>query len=165
MAAVVFVSSLIHIPMGFTSVHLTFTGLAGVLLGPLSFIAVSMAVFLQWLLLSHGGITTLGVNAFTMGSAALLAYLMFYGLYRFKPPGKKWTAALAVGAGMLAAMVKVVAGSVFLIWGGFPVETFFLILLSHIPVIIGEGLIAGFAARYLLQFSLNRKERKIYEAA
>lgn len=150
-AAVVFVSSLIHIPMGFTSVHFTFTPLAGILLGPSAFIAVSLAIFLQWLLLGHGGITTLGINVLTMGSAALLSCFLFYRVNSILPAGHRHAALAAVLAGVVAALAKVILGSSFLVFSGFPAETFFLILLSHVPVILGEGAVAGMAAYYLLR--------------
>lgn len=163
-AATVFISSLLHIPMGFTSVHFTFVGLAGILLGPLSFIAVSMAIFLQWLLLGHGGIVTLGVNAFNMGFAALAAYLVYHTLRNYLPSGKKYSVALAVPAGLLSAFIKVLLGSTFLVLGGFPAETFYLILFAHTPVIIGEGIIAGVVAGYLLKhFQGSAHDSAVYK--
>lgn len=156
MAAVVFVSSLIHIPMGFTSVHFTFAPLAGILLGPFSFLAVFLAIFLQWLLLGHGGITTLGINAFNMGFSALAACSLFYWL---KTSGQKMKKVVfpAVLAATLAASLKVTMGSAFLVWGGFPRETFYLLLFAHIPVILGEGAIAGLAAHYILKLFPGRE--------
>ncbi len=161
-AAVVFVSSLVHIPVGFTSVHFTFAPMAGILLGPSSFIAVSLAIFLQWLLLGHGGITTLGVNTLTMGSAALVSYFLFYRITSFLPEGKKQTMVPAVAAGIIATLLKVILGSFFLVLSGFPGETFFLLLLSHVPVILGEGAIAGLAACYVLR--LFRKSEVLTHA-
>ncbi|MEW5921540.1 MAG: energy-coupling factor ABC transporter permease [Bacillota bacterium] len=150
-AAVVFVSSLIHIPMGFTSVHFTFAPMAGILLGPSSFIAVSLAIFLQWLLLGHGGITTMGINTLTMGSSALIGCYLFYRLYNPLSAGKRYSAFPAVLAGVIAALTKVILGSTVLVLSGFPAETFFLVLLSHVPVILGEGAVAGLAAYYVLR--------------
>ncbi len=153
-AAVLFVSSLIHIPVGFTTVHFTLAGLAGILLGPLSFLAVCIAVFLQWLLLFHGGLTTLGVNAFTMGTAALAAYAVFH--FVGKRMAQKGSSLLyvAVAAGIISSLVKISLGSGFLVAGGYPAETFTLLLTFHLPIIVGEGVIAGLAARYLLKFTM-----------
>jgi cobalt/nickel transport system permease protein len=162
-AAVVFVSSLIHIPVGFSSVHFTFTGLAGILLGPSSFLAVGIAIFLQWLLLFHGGITTLGINVFVMGSAALSAYFVFNLLRGYFPDSNKKALYAGVPAGIISALVKISLGSGFLVLGGFPTQTFFLLLLFNIPIILGEGIIAGVAARYLLGFSFNERKRGIWE--
>ena len=40
MTSAFFVASLIHIPLGPTSVHLILNGLVGIILGPLSFISI-----------------------------------------------------------------------------------------------------------------------------
>jgi len=162
-AAVVFTSSLIHIPMGFTSVHFTFTPLAGILLGPSSFLAVFLALFLQWLLLGHGGIVTLGVNAFNMGAAALIAYFIFSALCSLGSDRKTFLVSAAVIAGVTATFTTVSLGSAFLIAGGFPAETYALLLFAHLPVFAGEGGIAGFAA-YLLLTHFRQKELFRYDA-
>ena len=148
-AAVIFVSSLIPVPVGFTTVHFTFAPLAGIILGPVSFIAVFLAIFLQWLLLGHGGITTLGLNTLTMGTAALLSCYLFCRIGSFRPAGSKYTALPAVLAASSGAMFKVVLGGAILLFSGFPGETFFLLLLFHLPVILGEGAVAGLAVYYL----------------
>ncbi len=75
--AVFFVASLIHIPLGPTSVHLILNGLVGVVLGMASFISIFIGLTLQCLLFQHGGITSLGWNACMMGIPALLSYAVF----------------------------------------------------------------------------------------
>ena len=67
MTSVFFVASLIHIPLGPTSVHLVLNGLAGVVLGMASFPCILLGLILQCLLFQHGGITSLGANACLMG--------------------------------------------------------------------------------------------------
>ena len=42
-----FVASLIHLPLGPTSVHLVLPGMVGALLGPVSFLSVTIGLFLQ----------------------------------------------------------------------------------------------------------------------
>ncbi|MEW6080877.1 MAG: energy-coupling factor ABC transporter permease [Bacillota bacterium] len=146
-SSVVFVSSMVHIPMGYTSVHFTFAPLAGILLGPVSFVAVGLAIALQWLLLGHGGLSTLGVNTFSMGSAALLAWLI---MRRAKSAPTGGHPPVALLAGIAGSFCKVLLGSTLLVVGGFPPVTFWLVLGAHVPVILGEGAITALAARYLL---------------
>jgi len=74
-AALIFVCSSIHFPLGATSMHLGLFGLAGVLLGPRAFVVVYAALLLQTVLLQHGGLLTLGVNALNMGAGATLGWL------------------------------------------------------------------------------------------
>jgi len=75
--AVFFVASLIHIPLGPTSVHLILNGLVGVVLGMASFISIFIGLTLQCLLFQHGGVTSLGWNACMMGLPALCAHFIF----------------------------------------------------------------------------------------
>jgi cobalt/nickel transport system permease protein len=157
-AAVVFVSSLIHIPVALTTVHLTFAPLAGILLGPVSFVAVFLAVFLQWMLLGHGGITTLGLNTLTMGTAALLSWFLFCRISSLLPATGKHAAFPAVLAAVSGALLKVVLGGTILLFSWFPGETFFLLILFHLPVILGEGAVAGLAVYYLSRHFRARGE-------
>ncbi|MCX6594763.1 MAG: CbiM family transporter [Acidobacteria bacterium] len=73
LAATSFVVSLIHFPLGGTSVHLGLFGLAGVLLGTRAFPVVYTMLLFQALLFQHGGLLALGLNAINMGGGALLA--------------------------------------------------------------------------------------------
>ena len=74
MAAALFVASLVHFPIAGTSMHLGLYGLAGILLGWLSFPVVFLALLFQSLLFQHGGLLSTGINAINMGAGALLAY-------------------------------------------------------------------------------------------
>jgi ABC-type Co2+ transport system permease subunit len=82
LTAAFFVSSLIHIRIGPTSIHLLLTGLIGVLLGPRALLAIAVGLLLQVLLIQHGGYGTLGVNTCVMGAPALLCYFSFHALHR-----------------------------------------------------------------------------------
>lgn len=72
-----FVASSIHLRIGPTSVHLLLNGLVGIILGPRAALAIPLGLFLQWMLLGHGGISTLGVNSCVMVLPALAAWLLF----------------------------------------------------------------------------------------
>jgi cobalt/nickel transport system permease protein len=77
MTAAFFVASLIHIPLGVSSVHLVFNGLLGVVLGRRATLAIPVGVFLQAVLFQHGGYSTIGVNSCVMTIPALLAWQLF----------------------------------------------------------------------------------------
>ncbi len=77
LAAAFFVGSSINIPIPPASVHLVLNGLLGTLLGWYAWPAILIGLFLQALLLGHGGLTTLGVDAVMMGVPALIAHGIF----------------------------------------------------------------------------------------
>lgn len=77
LTAAFFVASSIYIPVPPASVHLILNGLLGVVLGYFAFPAILIGLCFQALVIGHGGITTLGVNAAMMGIPALLAYHIF----------------------------------------------------------------------------------------
>lgn len=73
LSSAIFVVSMVHFPLGGTSVHLGLFGLAGILLGTRAFPVVYVSLLFQALLFQHGGILSLGVNALNMGLGALAA--------------------------------------------------------------------------------------------
>lgn len=75
--AALFSISLIHLPMAGTAVHPGLYGLAGIILGKRSFSVVYIVLLFQALLFQHGGLITLGLNAFNMGIGATLAWLLW----------------------------------------------------------------------------------------
>jgi cobalt/nickel transport system permease protein len=77
LTAAFFVTSSIHVKLGPTSVHLLLNGLVGVLLGWRAPLAILIGVTLQALLIPHGGLSTIGVNALTETLPALLVAGLF----------------------------------------------------------------------------------------
>ena len=77
LSASFFVASLIHVPIGPSSVHLILNGIVGLLLGWGAFPAILVALVLQALLFQFGGITTLGVNTVAMALPAVACYYLF----------------------------------------------------------------------------------------
>ena len=65
------------IPFGPTQIHLMLIGFIGIFLGELSFIAISIALILQALLLGFGGLSSLGANILVMSLPSYLVYLLF----------------------------------------------------------------------------------------
>ena len=77
LSATFFVASLVHVPIGPSSVHLIMNGVVGLLLGWAAFPAILVALILQGVFFQFGGITTLGVNTVIMALPALLGYYIF----------------------------------------------------------------------------------------
>jgi len=77
LSSVFFVASLIHVPLGPSSVHLILNGIIGLLLGWAAFPAILVALTLQAILFQFGGITTLGVNTFNMAFPAIISFYLF----------------------------------------------------------------------------------------
>lgn len=98
LTAAFFVASSIHVKIGPTSVHLLLNGLVGVILGWRAPLAILVGVTLQAILIPHGGLTTIGINALVETMPALAAGMVFPWLLRWR---RGW----------------LVAGSAF-VWGG-----------------------------------------------
>jgi cobalt/nickel transport system permease protein len=77
LASASFVISLIHFPLGGTSVHLGLYGLIGILAGRRAFPVIFAALIFQTMLFQHGGLLSLGLNAANMGAGALLAGMVW----------------------------------------------------------------------------------------
>jgi cobalt/nickel transport system permease protein len=148
MSSAFFVASLIHIPVGPSSVHLVLNGLVGVLLGWMAFPAILVALTLQALLFQFGGFTVLGVNTFNMSVPAVLSYYLFSERIRSKsritPSVAGFLAGiLGVGGGaLLIALSLLCTGEEFM-------NVARLTLLAHLPVMIIEGIITAFCVTFL----------------
>ncbi len=145
-----FVASLIHVPLGPSSVHLLLNGLAGIILGWISFPALFIALFLQAILFQFGGLTVLGVNTFNMAFPAVAAYWACRPL--LKRPTKlnigicgALAAIIGVGlAGLFVALELAVTGQQFV-----PVAK--LVLIAHLPVIAIEAVITTVVLGFLVK--------------
>ena len=82
LTAAFFVSSLIHVRAGPTSIHLLLSGLVGVVLGTRAALAIFVGLLLQAVLMQHGGYFALGVNTCVMTLPALLSFALFQLLHR-----------------------------------------------------------------------------------
>lgn len=88
-SSALFVASLIHIPLGPTSVHLILNGVAGILLGWQVFPAFLIALFLQAVLFQFGGLTSLGMNTINVALPAIVGYYLFKSLLKFNRNDKQ----------------------------------------------------------------------------
>lgn len=151
LAAAFFVASLIRVPIGPGNAHLILNGLLGVFLGWLAFPAILLALVFQAILFQYGGLTTLGVNTFTMAFSAVLSGYLFRWLVS-RIPGRSGVLIAAFCAGFLGVAFAAVFTALALAFTseGFKTAAW-LLLVAHIPVMIVEGLITmvtvGFIAR------------------
>jgi len=149
-----FVCSLIHVPLGGTSVHLLLTGLMGIVLGWLSVPALLVALFLQTVLLGHGGLTTIGVNTVTMGAGALTSHWIFVGLsrgHRSRPKALKIS-----GVAFSATLGGVVVSGALFVWvltlGGGSLGTVAgIIIIPYLAVGVLDGLVTASTVVFLLR--------------
>jgi len=144
-----FVASLIHLPLGPTSVHLLLPGIVGALLGPVSFLSVTIGLFLQSLLFQFGGLTALGANALMMGLPALACGLLFQRFRGQTRSSNSLAGALTGGGGtLLAALMLAVllatAGEDF--WGVAKIA-----IAAHIPVVLIESVVGGFTLSFIFR--------------
>ena len=143
-----FVASLIHVPVGPSSVHLILNGIIGILLGWAAFPAILVALVLQGVLFQFGGITTLGVNTLNMTLPAIICFYLFNQGIR---SGNNLIAfSLAFACGFLAVMLSGIMVAIVLVFTG---ESFIqvakLVLIAHLPVMILEGLLTVFCIAFL----------------
>ncbi|MDA8240466.1 MAG: energy-coupling factor ABC transporter permease [Nitrospiraceae bacterium] len=147
MAAVVFIISCMPIPVptAGTCSHPCGTGISGILLGPaISTVVAAVALLIQALFLSHGGLSTLGANIMSMGiMGSFTGYLTFRGLRVFK-------ANLGIAgfmAGLFADWATYLATSAELasgIRGDSPfLPLFWKILIAFIPTQLPLGILEG----------------------
>ncbi len=148
--AALFVASLVHFPIGPTSVHLIMNGLAGILLGRRAFIGVFVALTLQAVFFQHGGLSVLGVNAFNIGVPALFAWQIFKKRRGLESP--RLEVVFGALAGGLAVLASVLLVSLELLALGEAFnEISLLVIGAHLPVLIIEALVVGAAAGFLLK--------------
>jgi cobalt/nickel transport system permease protein len=148
LAAVFFVGSLIAVPVGPSSVHLLFAGLMGLLLGVLAIPAVLIALVLQAVLFGFGGVTTLGVNVVNIAVPGVLLGLLFAPLVQRAAPGEAALWAALCGVLSVAATSAAVAAALALSSSDY-VPAAKVVLATHVPLMIAEGLISGFAVGFL----------------
>lgn len=148
MTGAFFAISLISIPIGPSSVHPMLGGLLGIILGRRAPIAFFVGLLLHAILLQHGGLSTLGVNTLLLALPALAVYKMFY---KFKAGSIFIKGLLAGGFAILGTVMLLIL--VLLLSDQRFGEGFFsvvnMLVVGHIPLVVIEALITGFAIRLL----------------
>jgi len=144
LSASFFVASLVHVPLGPSSVHLILNGLAGLILGWAAFPALFVALLLQTVFFGFGGLTVLGVNAFNIAFPAVLTGMIFAPLiaHAGRAVGLVWAG--IGGAFSIAGTTLCVALSL-----GFSGEEFIpaakLVFFAHLPVMAIEAFLTAAA--------------------
>nr|WP_319493419.1 cobalt transporter CbiM [uncultured Desulfobacter sp.] len=147
LSAAFFVASLIHVPIGPSSVHLILNGILGLMLGWVAFPSILIALLLQGVLFQFGGITTLGVNTVIMATPAVVCYYLFAGLVH-KAGAISYAASFACGflsvffSGLLVGAALMFTQESFL-------EVAWAVVVAHLPVMFIEGLVALFCVSFL----------------
>jgi cobalt/nickel transport system permease protein len=166
--AAVFVFSCFPIPVvalnGMATAHPAGTGMSAMLLGPfVSVVIAGIALFIQALFLAHGGLTTLGVNIFSMGVLG-----SFSGYFAFRIAQRLGLKLFWCGflAGIISDIFTYVGTSIGLgllvLEGGESLfstitqsmkailEIFVVFMAtSQGPLCIAEGIVVGFAVSYI----------------
>ncbi len=143
-----FVASLIHVPVGPSAAHLVLNGLLGILLGWMAFPSILVALSLQALLFQFGGFTSLGVNTVIMATPAVIAYMLF------SPLTRRTNASVVALGGFLAGITGIAGGALLIALAlvatgeGF-INVAKVIAITHLPIMVIEGIIAAFCVTFL----------------
>jgi len=148
LSATFFVASLVHIPIGPSSVHLILNGIIGLLLGWAAIPAILVALILQAVLFQFGGITTLGVNTANVAVPAIICYYMFdYGV---KCKNTFISLGSAFTCGFLAIFLTSIMVGISLVFTGKAfMEVSKLVIIAHFPIMIIEGIMTVFCVAFL----------------
>lgn len=143
-----FVASLVHVPIGPSSVHLLLNGVIGLLLGWAAFPSILVALTLQSILFQFGGITALGVNTVNVAVPALVCFYMFN--YAVRRENIFISLGSAFACGFLAVFLTSIMVGISLVFTG---EAFMavskLVVVAHFPVMIIEGIMTAFCVAFL----------------
>jgi cobalt/nickel transport system permease protein len=132
-AAALFIVSLIHFPIGATSIHLGLYGLAGLLFGLRSIPIIFVNLLFQSLIFQHGGLLSVGINTLTMGSGALAAWGVWKS-FKFYKQIKSFL------CGFLGILIPAVLISVIFIISNYGKGMAFIVS-AYIPAAVIEGLL------------------------
>jgi len=152
-SAALFVASLIHLPLGPTSVHLILNGTAGIILGWQIFPAILISLFLQSILFQFGGITTLGINTFNIAFPGIAAYYLF-SFARINSNFRLGILSFISGGFSVFLTSILVAFSLVFTEQSF-LEIAKLSVVSYLPVIIIEGIITVFVVFSIKKININ----------
>jgi cobalt/nickel transport system permease protein len=162
-SAVLFLASLVHVPLGPSSIHLTMLALAGILLGWSAVPAFFVALLLQGMLFQFGGLLSLGVNTTVMGTAALSAFGVWC-LFNREKSGRNLPPVFAAGAKPAAAFISgftaVITGAALVTLSLFLsardlASTAALVFAANLPLAVVEGILTAFCVIFLQRLALR----------
>lgn len=144
LSAAFFVSSLVQVPLGPSSVHLLLGGLAGLMLGWAAFPALAVALALQAVFFGFGGLTVLGVNLLNIAAPAVLMGLACRPLVRGAAATPAAVAGVVAGGGAVVLTTLMVGLSLALSGQAF-IPAVKLVFVAHVPVMVVEAVVTGAA--------------------
>lgn len=144
LSATFFVASLIHVPIGPSSVHLILNGLIGLILGWAAFPALFVALLLQAVFFGFGGVLVLGVNTTVIALPAVLCGALLRPWACNGTPGQAAAAGFAAGA-LSIALTCVLVGAAMAFSGDEFIPAAKLVFLAHVPVMVVEGVLTAAA--------------------
>lgn len=146
LSAAFFVASLIHVPIGPSSMHLILNGLVGLLLGWAAFPVIGVALLLQAVLFQYGGITTIGINTMIMATPAILCHYLFRA---FMTKGHAIVMAAAFACGAVAVLLTALTAASSLVLTGMAfTEIAVTVIGAHVFIMIIEGIVTMFCVAF-----------------
>lgn len=144
LGATFFVASLVHVPLGPSSVHLILNGVAGLVLGWAAIPALFVGLLLQAVFFGFGGLTVLGVNTVVIG---LPAVVVFYVCRRgVSSPSPKVAAAWgSLGGALAIALTTMVVAAALMLTGDEFIPAAQLVFFAHLPIMAIEAVLSGAA--------------------
>ncbi|WP_319532028.1 cobalt transporter CbiM [uncultured Cohaesibacter sp.] len=153
LSAVFFSASLLSVPVGPSSVHVLLSTLMALMLGPGIFPAVLVALLLQTILFGFGGLTTLGVNTINIALPGFVVALLIGSMIRRASSPMSASVIGAVGAAVAVfGTGGLVAISLWLSSSDY-VPAAKVLLVTYLPLSIGEALICGTVIGFLKKTS------------
>lgn len=142
LSAAFFVASLVHVPVGPSSIHLLLSGLVGLILGWAAFPAMLVALILQAVFFGFGGVTVLGANLVALATpAVLVGILAGSGVRRLPVTAAGVMGAVAGGAGV--ALTALFVGIALALSGEAFLAAAKLVLVAHLPLMAAEAVVTG----------------------
>ncbi len=145
-----FVASLIHVPLGPSSVHLVLNGLVGILLGFGAFPSILIALLLQALFFQFGGIIVLGANTANMALPAVIVYLLFKKLCISEKRRNRIIGGFLSGSISIILSGTMVALCLFFTGSNFN-HAAKTVLIAHVPIMIIEGIITALVVDFIFR--------------
>ena len=149
LSAVLFVASLVHFPVGLSSVHLLLNGLAGIVLGSAVFPARLVALLLQAVLFGFGGLVVRGVNTMNMAVPAVLAGGLFRLLWRHDATPRRASVLGAVAGGGTVLLTALMVALALALSGREFAAAARLVVVAHLPVMVIEAAFTAAAVTLL----------------
>jgi cobalt/nickel transport system permease protein len=152
LSAALFVSSLISIPVGPSSVHLLLNGLMGLLLGWSAVPAILVALVLQAVFFGYGGLLVLGINTLNIALPALIVMALFGCRLTSRRVWRPFVIGALAGAvgvlltGLMVSLSLALSQEAFL-----PAAK--VILLTYLPLAIAESVVTGSVIAFVWRVS------------